>query len=122
MNDLRLRAVRGAITVDSDTKADISAGTSELLVAVLERNGLSAEDLVSIVFTATPDLTAEFPAVAARELGLSQVPLLCAQEIPVAGAMQRCIRMLLHCYAPADRGMRHVYLRDARQLRLDLPE
>lgn len=122
MSGQRLRAVRGAITVDQDTSEAIRAGTAELLVSVLERNGLGAEDLVSIVFTVTPDLRADFPAVAARDLGLSQVPLLCAQEIPVAGAMARCIRVLLHCYAPAEREVRHVYLREARQLRMDLPE
>jgi chorismate mutase len=118
----RLHAVRGATTVDEDTKDAIRAGTAELLVAVLERNMLSAEDLVSIIFTATPDLRADFPAVAARELGLSQVPLLCAQEIPVVGAMGRCIRVLVHCYPPAGHEIRHVYLRDARQLRMDLAE
>lgn len=117
-----LRAVRGAITVPADTSEEIHAGTSELVTAILERNALDHDDLVSMIFTATADLSAEFPAVAARALGLSNVPLLCAQEIPVVGSMPRCIRVLVHCYAPADRSIRHVYLRDARQLRLDLPE
>jgi chorismate mutase len=117
-----LRAVRGAITVTEDTSEAIRAGTAELVRAVLERNALVPEDLVSILFTATPDLSADFPAVAAREIGLSQVPLLCAREIDVPGSMPRCIRLLAHCYAPADRAIRHVYLREARQLRTDLPD
>ena len=117
-----LRAVRGAITVEQDSAEAIHDGTSELLREVLGRNALTADDLVSIIFTATPDLTSEFPAVAAREMGLSGVPLLCAREIPVDGAMPLCVRVMLHCYCPADRDIRHVYLRNARQLRTDLPE
>ena len=117
-----LRAVRGAITVDVDTADAIHEGTTELLREVLERNQLTADDLVSIIFTATPDLNSEFPAVAARGMGLSTVPLLCAREIPVVGAMPRCVRVMMHCYCPSSRQIRHVYLRDARQLRTDLPE
>lgn len=125
MNDvteLRLKAIRGATTVDADTSDEIASRTEELLRAVIERNELRMADIVSVIFTATPDLVSDFPAVAARGLGLSRTPLLCSQEIPVAGAVPRCIRVLLHCYAPARRDMRHVYLREARQLRLDLPE
>jgi chorismate mutase len=118
----RLRAVRGAITVEADTSEAIREATGELLAAVMERNAIAVERLVSIIFTATRDLTADFPAVAAREMGLSHVPLLCAQEIPVADAMPRCVRVMVHCYAPAEQPIRHVYLRGARQLRLDLPE
>lgn len=117
-----LRAVRGATSVPEDTSAAIREGTAELLSQLLERNGLAAGDLVSIIFTATHDLAADFPAVAARDLGLSAVPLLCAREIPVAGSMPRCIRVMVHCYAHPERVIRHVYLRDARQLRTDLPE
>ena len=120
--DLHLRAIRGAISVTADTGADIAAATGELLQGVLERNGLAVDDIVSIVFTSTPDLTADFPAAAARALGLSATPMLCAQELAVAGAMPRCIRVLVHCSMPSSRSPRHVYLRDARQLRLDLPE
>jgi chorismate mutase len=114
--------VRGAITVGEDSGDAILEGTVELLGTVLERNEIEVDDLVSIIFTATPDLRSDFPAVAARNMGLSHVPLLCAQEIPVEGAMARCIRVLVHCYAPQQRAIRHVYLREARQLRLDLPE
>jgi chorismate mutase len=117
-----LRAVRGAITVERDSADAIHEGTSELLREVLARNDLAPPDIVSIIFTATPDLTTEFPAVAAREMGLSTVPLLCAREIPVEGAMPLCVRVMLHCYCPPEREIRHVYLRDARQLRTDLPE
>jgi chorismate mutase len=116
-----LRAVRGAITAEADTAEAIAEATTELVGAILARNALAAEDLVSIIFTATHDLTAEFPAVAAREMGLSHVPLLCAQEIPVTGAMPRCVRVLVHCYAPPGRDIRHVYLREAHRLRPDLP-
>lgn len=120
--EFRLRAVRGAITVPGDTADEIADATGELLAAVLERNGLGVDDIVSVVFTATPDLTAEFPAAAARRLGLSATPMLCAQELAVDGSMPRCIRVLVHCSMPATRAARHVYLREARQLRLDLPE
>jgi chorismate mutase len=118
----RLCALRGAVTVEDDTSDDIAEATGELLGALLERNGLGADDIVSIVFTATPDLKADFPAVAARRMGLSATPMLCGQELDVEDAMKRCIRVLMHCYLSAGRGARHVYLGDARQLRLDLPE
>jgi len=117
-----LRAIRGAITVPEDTSEAISDATQELLRAVLGRNAIATDDIVSILFTATRDLVADFPAVAARGMGLSHVPLLCAQEIPVADAMPRCVRVMVHCYAPPERSIHHVYLREARQLRMDLPE
>ena len=122
MSDVRLRAIRGAISVPHDTSEDIRRCTTELLKALLERNGLAGDDLVSIIFTTTHDLVSDFPAAAAREIGLSNVPLLCTQEIPVVGSMPRCVRVLVHCYAPPERAIRHVYLREARQLRMDLPE
>ncbi len=117
-----LRAVRGATSVAEDSSEAIREGTAELLGEILARNQLAADDLVSIIFTATEDLTSDFPAAAAREIGLSAVPLLCTREIPVDGALGMCIRVMVHCYAPADRAMRHVYLHEARQLRMDLPE
>ncbi len=117
-----MRAVRGAITVPEDTSEAIREGTTELLQTILQRNELAHDDLVSIIFTVTHDLVSDFPAVAAREIGLANVPLLCSQEIPVVGSMPRCIRVMIHCYTPPVREIRHVYLRDARQLRLDLPE
>lgn len=119
----RVRALRGAITVDADEPTQIVAATVELLRAMLDKNGASAEDLISVVFTATTDLVSEFPAAAARTIGISDVPLLCAQEIPVPGAVPRCIRVLMHLYTERDyASLRHVYLGGARGLRTDLPE
>jgi chorismate mutase len=117
-----VRAVRGAIQVDGNTREEILDGSAELVRAVLERNHLSAEDIISIVFTATPDLTAEFPAYAARQLGLTDVPLLCATEIAVPGALPRTLRLLAHVETSCSRGeVRHAYLRGAAALRTDLP-
>ena len=123
MSDGRvLRAVRGAISVPEDTATAIRERTAELLLAVLERNGLEPGDLVSIILTATEDLSAEFPAAGARDIGLSGVPLLCAREIPVPGSMPMCIRVLVHCHADPSRPMRHAYMGEARALRTDLPD
>lgn len=117
----RVRGVRGATTVDVDAADAITSATAELLEAMLTRNGLAVDDLVSLVFTATPDLTAGFPAAAARSLGLSDVPLLCAQEIAVPHALPRCIRVLMHVHTDVARSeLRHVYLNDAVDLRSDL--
>lgn len=119
----RVRGLRGATTVAHDDADAIVAATEALLEAMLERNGVSSDDLVSLVFTSTSDLTAEFPAAAARRLGIDHIPLLCAREIEVPGSMPRCIRVLMHLYTDRDYGtLRHVYLREARQLRSDLPE
>ncbi len=116
------RAVRGAIQVDADTRDDVLEGSAELVKAVLERNDLSPDDVISILFTATPDLTSEFPAYAARLLGLVDVPLMCASEIAVPGAMPRVLRLLAHVETPLARAeVRHVYLRGAAALRTDLP-
>ena len=117
---MRLRALRGAITVEENTAEAILEGTEELLRAVIERNELQTDDLVSCIFTTTEDIDAEFPAVAARNIGLSSVPLLGAREISRPGALPRVIRVLVHCYADEGRPAQHVYLRDAIQLRLDL--
>ena len=118
-----MRAVRGAIQVDGDTREEILEGAAELVRAVLERNGLTADDIISIVFTATPDLTAEFPAYAARQLGLTDVPLLCASEIAVPGALPRILRLLAHVETDKPRAdLRHAYLRGAAALRTDLPQ
>jgi len=117
-----VRAVRGAIQVDGNDRELILEGASELVTEVLHRNAIAAEDLISIVFTATPDLTAEFPAYAARLMGLTDVPLLCSTEIAVPGAMPRVLRLLAHVDTPLARAdIRHVYLRGAAALRSDLP-
>ena len=118
----RLRAFRGATTVAGNDAGSITEATLELLEAVLARNELATDDIVSIVFTATPDLTAEFPAAAARALGLEDVPLLCAVEMDVHGALASCVRILLHAHSARRRAdVRHVYLKGARGLRSDLP-
>jgi chorismate mutase len=117
---MRLRALRGAITVPDNDADAILAATEELVREVMERNSVRIEDMVSCIFTCTDDLDAEFPAVAARRLGLSPVPLLCAREIDVPGSLPRVIRLLLHCYADPDTEARHVYLREAVSLRRDL--
>lgn len=118
----RLYALRGATTVEHDTSDDIAERTAELLGVVLDRNDVAIDDIVSVIFSATPDLRADFPAVAARSIGLSHTPLLCCQEIPVVGALERCIRVLVHVYLPPKTDVHHVYLHEASQLRLDLPE
>lgn len=117
---MRLRALRGAITVEANDAKAILGATEELLRAMLERNELGHDDIVSCLFTCTPDLNAEFPAVAARQIGMSDVPLMCAQEMDVYGQMPHVIRVMMHCYAEPDRKPEHVYLRDATKLRLDL--
>lgn len=106
-----------------DDAGQIVEATAELLTEMMSRNEVGFPDLVSLVFTSTPDLVAEFPAAAARGIGISDVPLLCATEIDVEGAIGRCIRVMMHLYSNRDRAtLRHVYLRGASQLRTDLPE
>src|SRR5919205_1948183 len=118
---MRLHALRGATTVHANEADAILDATDTLMRAVLDRNELTAEDLVSCIFTLTEDLDAEFPAVAARRIGLNTVPLLCAREIPVPGSLPQVVRVLLHCYAPAEAApAKHVYLREAAALRRDL--
>jgi chorismate mutase len=117
---MRLTALRGAVTVDRNDADEILDGTEELVREVMSRNELAVDDMVSCIFTCTADLDAEFPAVAARRLGLAGVPLLCAREIDVPGSLPRVIRVLVHCYADPARPAQHVYLRDAVELRRDL--
>jgi chorismate mutase len=117
---MRLFALRGAATVTANDAEAIVAATSELMRELLAQNELVAESIVSCIFTLTEDLDAEFPAVAARRLGLDRVPLLCAREVPVPGSMPRVIRVLVHYYAAERHQPRHVYLGAARALRTDL--
>jgi chorismate mutase len=113
-----LGAIRGATTVDADDAAKVRAATVELLRRIVELNALAPGDVLSAIFTVTPDLRSDFPAHAARELGWTDVALLCTMEIPVPGAVDRCIRVLLHVETPVPRDrLRHVYLRGARSLR-----
>src|SRR6476661_1998888 len=117
---MRLIALRGANTVPANEGGAILAATDELMRALIDRNGLQPDDLVSCIFTLTADLDAEFPAVAARQMGLSRVPLMCAREIPVPGSLPRVVRVLVHCYTADGAEPQHVYLGEAAALRLDL--
>jgi chorismate mutase len=116
----RLYAVRGATKVPSNDVNAILDATEELLRELISRNGLESGQMVSCLFTSTDDLNAEFPAVAARRLGLDQVPLLCTRELDVPGAMRGVIRVMLHYYAADDHSPAHTYLGDAQKLRADL--
>lgn len=121
LRTLRVRAVRGATTVECDDKSLIHTVTRELLTALMTRNQIEMDDLVSAMFTATPDIRSTFPAAAARELGWTDVPMLCATEIDVLDSQALCIRVLLHVERDADLPpLRPVYLREAISLRQDL--
>jgi chorismate mutase len=123
MGELRVRAIRGATTVERDEAALVRSATRELMEEIIARNELEACRVISVIFTVTADLTSEFPAHAARALGWVDVPLLCTMEIPVPGALPRCIRVLLHVESERDRDrIAHVYLHEARALRPDLVE
>lgn len=120
---MALRGIRGATMLSADDAEEMAEAVRELLTEMLERNGLDTDCLVSIVFTATPDLHSAFPAAAARTLGLGDVPLLCAQEIDVQGAVTRVVRILMHAETPTPRAeVCHVYLRGAEVLRQDLAQ
>ncbi len=120
---MSLWALRGATTVEADTAEQVTERVTEMVDAMMERNGVTHDDIVSIVFTATDDITSMFPATAARKAGLGAVPLICARELSVEGAMPLTIRALMHVNTPRERGaLRHVYLHAARSLRDDLPE
>ena len=120
---MAIRAIRGATQLDSDDRDHLLASVDELIREIFSQNDVATDDLVSIVFTATPDLHSEFPALAARQLGIGDVPLLCAQEIDVDGAMPRVIRVMVHLETDRARSaIRHVYLRGAAALRRDLAQ
>jgi chorismate mutase len=118
-----LRALRGATTLEEDTPEQVNERVQALVASLLERNGIAHDDLVSILFTATDDIVSMFPATAARSLGLGDVPLICARELSVVGAVPRCVRVMLHFYTERTRdSLHHVYLEGARGLRDDLPD
>ena len=120
---MRLLALRGATTCSEDTKEEIERKTQALVSTMLERNSILHDDVVSILFTATDDLHAEFPATAARALGLGDVPLICARELGITHGMPLTIRVMMHFYGDQPRKeLHHVYLEGTRVLRDDLPE
>ncbi len=117
------RAIRGAIQVEEDSVTAIRSGVVELLQEVMRANDLVPADVISVILTATPDLTADFPAAAARDIGFGAVPLLCAAEINVIGALPRVIRVMLHCETSKTAGeVSHIYLKGAQALRRDLAQ
>ena len=118
-----VRAIRGATTVDADTADQVAERTRALVSSMLERNGVAKDDLISILFTATDDIHSVFPATCAREVGLGDVPLICARELDIVGGTPRCIRVMMHVVTGRSRAeLHHVYLEGARGLRDDLPE
>ncbi len=120
---MAMRAIRGATQLDADEREHLLASVDELIRAMLEQNAVGTDELVSMILTATPDLHSEFPALAARQLGIGDVPLLCAQEIDVNGALPRVIRVMMHIETDRARTeVRHVYLRGAAALRRDLAQ
>jgi chorismate mutase len=123
VSEPRVRALRGATTLEVDERDHLIERTQEVMSALFARNGLTEDDLISIVFTATSDIHSAFPAEAARDAGFTHVPLMCARELEIDGGIPRCVRLLIHAYTdrPAT-DLRHVYLHEARQLRTDLPE
>ncbi|HEY1223196.1 MAG TPA: chorismate mutase [Acidimicrobiales bacterium] len=121
MTSALVRALRGATTCDADTPEEIASATQELILSMMQRNGLEHDDVISVLFTTSTDLTSTFPATTARAIGFGDVPLICASEIAVPGAMAHCIRILMHVYTTRSREeIHHIYLRQAQSLRDDL--
>ncbi len=116
-----VRAVRGATTINHNTADEIISGTLEVLTEIIKENSIDVEDIISVFFTVTRDIDAEFPAVAARKLGMTDIALLCTYEIDVPGSMEKCIRVMLHFNTDKKNSdIRHIYLKEARKLRPDL--
>lgn len=118
-----MRGIRGAIQVAADTQDAVLSATTKLLAQIFESNSVEPENVISAIFTTTPDLLSVFPAEAARSLGLSDTPLICAQEIDVPGSLGRVVRILLWVYSPLEKSaIRHVYLDGAEALRRDIAQ
>ena len=118
-----VRAIRGAIQASANTAEAIAAATKELLLEILRANGLSTDDFISVIFTASPDLTAAFPAGSAREIGFTDTPLICGVEIYVPGALERTIRVMAHVQSTLSKGeIAHIYLGAAKSLRRDIAQ
>jgi chorismate mutase len=120
---MSIRAIRGATCLQRDDATEMAEAVTELLYEVMSRNSISADDFVSVLFTSTPDLHSAFPAAAARGVGLADVPLICAQEINVTGAMEKVVRVMVHVQTSKSRSeIKHVYLRGAEALRQDIAQ
>jgi len=120
---MRVRAIRGATQLQIDDPQEMAEAVTELLAELFEKNGLVKDDLISILFTSTPDLVCDFPAAAARKLDLGDIPLMCAQEIPVAGALAHVVRVMIHAYSDrSHEEMKHIYKRGAEVLRRDIAQ
>jgi chorismate mutase len=121
VDEARVRGIRGAVTVTENSRTAIITATEQLLNLIAGENQVGSEDIVSILFSVTADLDAAFPAEAARRLGWTMTPLMCTTEIPVSGAMEKCVRVLMHAYTKKSQSeVRHVYLGEAARLRPDL--
>ena len=120
---MAVRAIRGAVQVDEDERGQVLEATAELVAEVMRRNELTTDDVISVLFTATPDINSEFPALAARKVGFSDVPLMCATELDVPHALPRVVRLMAHVETERPRSeVQHVYLRGAQALRLDIAQ
>ena len=120
---MRVRAIRGATQLLVDEPAEMAIAVTELLTEIFEKNSLAKEDLVSIFFTSTQDLISDFPAAAARRLDLGDIPLMCALEIPVSGALARVVRVMVHAHSDLSHAqIRHIYTRGAEALRRDIAQ
>ena len=120
---MAVRAVRGAVQLDRDERTHLLESVEELLAEILQQNSLTLDALISVIFTSTPDLVSEFPAVAARRLGMGDIPLMCAQELAIAGSLPRIVRVMAHIETDLTREqVRHVYLRGAAALRRDIAQ
>jgi chorismate mutase len=123
VSGVAVRAIRGAVQLEVDDREHLLTCVDELIREILGQNDLATDDLISMLFTATPDLHSEFPALAARQLGIGDVPLLCTQELDIDGAMPRVIRVMVHAETDRTKAeVRHVYLRGAAALRRDLAQ
>jgi chorismate mutase len=120
---MNVRAIRGATCLQHDDAAEMADAVTELLSELMSRNAISTDDLISVLFTSTPDLHCAFPAAAARGVGLADVPLICAQELDVTGAMEKVVRVMMHAQTSKARAdIKHVYLRGAEALRQDIAQ
>ncbi|WP_046471173.1 chorismate mutase [Allosalinactinospora lopnorensis] len=120
---MAVRAIRGAVQVEADERELVLDATTELVSEVIRRNELAVDDVISVIFTATPDLTSEFPALAVRKLGFTDVPLMCASEIAVPHGLPRVVRLMAHVETDRSKSeLQHVYLRGAQALRLDIAQ